>query len=140
MKLDCRILIAIDFIKYWLRPYVPAPMRCKNCLGYGHTSKICSHAPRCLHYGKVVHAFNDCVTKDVADIRCANCGGHTATDKQCQEFIRARDAIKKAVASKSRAYSQALAGDTNTAATAATSAVRLPNVAAENLDELKPRT
>jgi hypothetical protein len=108
-------------------------MRCKNCLGYGHTSKICNHASRCLHCGKVGHTYENCINKTEADIRCANCGGgHTATDKQSQEFIRARDARKKTVAGQGRTYSQALAADTNT-----TSTGRPPGAAAVNMDELK---
>lgn len=111
--------IHFGMLKIKLRAYVPSPMRCKNCLGYGHTSKHCTHQSRCLHCGNVGHNYDACVTKNQA-IRCANCGGgHTALDKTCPKFIQARDRLKRTAAEGRPTYSRALGSVTNKATAAA---------------------
>ena len=115
-QLPC--IVSIGYLKFKLKQYIPAPMRCKNCLGYGHTSKNCSRASRCLHCGNIGHLYEACNNKTDTNIRCANCGGqHKANDKICPKFTQACDAIRKTVANKGLTYSQALVGNTNTAAT-----------------------
>ena len=112
-------VIAIGFVRYKLRMYESGPMRCKNCVGFDHTSKRCTHKPRCLHCGKVGHNYDACVTKNEA-ARCANCGGgHTAMDKQCPKFAQARERLRQTAAAKRLTYSHALVGGTNAVAAAA---------------------
>ena len=135
--------VSIGFIKYRLRAYEPAPMRCKNCLAFGHTSKHCSHDSRCMHCGKSGHLYEACSNKTKETIRCANCGGqHSAMDKNCPKFTQARDAIRKTVANRGLTYGQALVGNTNTAAvegaTVDTSAkLNLPAVVIQHMEKIK---
>ena len=112
--------VAIGFIKFKLRAYVPGPLRCKNCLQYGHTSKNCSHKPRCLHCGKLGHNLNNCENQNETEVRCANCTGeHTADDKSCPKYKQVRDRLRREDADRRQTYSRALVGVTNTVAAAA---------------------
>ena len=129
--------VHFGMLKFKLRAYVPSPVQCKNCLGYGHTSKHCTYQPRCLHCGNVGHSYDACVIKNKA-ARCANCGGgHEASDKTCPTFIAAREQLRQTAAAKRQTYSRALVGSTNAVATAVVGAPTESAQIAEKLDEIK---
>ena len=98
-------VIAICFVKYKFRMYESGSMRCKTCVGFDHTSKHCTHKPRCLHCEKVGQNYDACVTKSEA-ARCAMCGGgHTAMDKTCPKYIQVRDRLSTRIINLSGALS-----------------------------------
>ena len=67
--------------------------QCSNCLLFGHGTKNCHMASRCIKCGQT-HAPDACQLMETADPVCANCGAdHKATSRTCPkraEFIEIR--------------------------------------------------
>ncbi|XP_051162200.1 uncharacterized protein LOC127282142 [Leptopilina boulardi] len=72
-----------------VRPYVPDPRMCLNCLRFGHIAKHCRSKPRCQQCGGSAPHTDDSnpCTHASGPPRCANCNGpHKPSSKQCPEF------------------------------------------------------
>lgn len=69
-------------------PYIPNPLRCAQCLNYGHSVKFCKGTKICARCSDIMHE-GDC--KD--PINCANCQragltdlSHSALSRECPIF------------------------------------------------------
>lgn len=77
VTLNCGLRLSV-------RPHIPAPLRCRKCLQYGHHEDSCSRNPRCSKCGQAEHG-DECN----AVPRCAACNGtHAVTDPNCPVFQR----------------------------------------------------
>lgn len=73
--------VRLGFFKFPVEPYVEAPMQCRNCQGFWHSSRGCRREARCRTCAGP-HHFTVCTFK--ARPRCANCRGpHTAIHFRC---------------------------------------------------------
>lgn len=65
-----------------MREFIPPPVRCYKCQGYGHFAKVCKGKQRCGKCGGD-HENGQCGVSDVR--KCCNCGGdHTAAYGGCK--------------------------------------------------------
>ncbi|XP_043470413.1 uncharacterized protein LOC122503786 [Leptopilina heterotoma] len=72
-----------------VRPYIPDPRMCMNCLRFGHIAKHCRSKTRCQQCGGSAPHNDDTnpCTNASGPPRCANCNGpHKPSSKQCPEF------------------------------------------------------
>ncbi|KAH8397734.1 hypothetical protein KR215_010717, partial [Drosophila sulfurigaster] len=79
-----------------IRPYVPPPMRCFNCLRFGHLSAYCKSPKTCANCSEKVHtADNETCTNNQTCINCKyeddNIKHHNAMDKSCPAFIKQKE-------------------------------------------------
>lgn len=73
--------VRLGFFKFPVEPYVDAPMQCRNCQGFWHSSKGCRREARCRTCAGP-HHYTVCTFKTRP--RCANCRGpHTAVHFRC---------------------------------------------------------
>lgn len=79
-----------------IRPYIPPPMRCFNCLRFGHPSVYCKSPKICAHCSEKEHTKEDepCTNTQT----CINCKyeddetkHHNAMDKSCPAFIKQKE-------------------------------------------------
>ncbi|KAH8266722.1 hypothetical protein KR018_001964, partial [Drosophila ironensis] len=79
-----------------IRPYIPPPMRCFNCLRFGHTSIYCKSPKTCANCSERNHTTNNeqCTNTQT----CINCKfeddtikHHNAMDKSCPAFIKQKE-------------------------------------------------
>ena len=72
-----------------VQDYIPSPMRCFKCQGFGHIGKSCKRKAVCGKCAKLGHSLKDCKEKKPS---CANCqGSHPAFSKKCPNFIEERE-------------------------------------------------
>lgn len=70
------------FIRYGVREYIPNPIRCYKCQGFGHLAKKCEGKRRCARCGED-HEYGKCV--EGVRPKCSNCGGgHSAAYWGCE--------------------------------------------------------
>ncbi|XP_055633244.1 uncharacterized protein LOC129773630 [Toxorhynchites rutilus septentrionalis] len=76
--------IDVGFYRCRVELYVPNPLRCKDCLRFGHTKKHCRNRNRmCARCGELFHGDN-CSSPE----KCVNCGkSHSAFDRSCEIFM-----------------------------------------------------
>ncbi|XP_061909386.1 uncharacterized protein LOC133653724 isoform X2 [Entelurus aequoreus] len=73
--------IMIGFLSFYVRAYVPPPVRCFKCQRYGHIASVCHAKLRCGMCGGE-HEYGQCGDNDL--VKCCNCGGnHTAAYGGC---------------------------------------------------------
>ncbi|KAH9363779.1 hypothetical protein HPB48_022845 [Haemaphysalis longicornis] len=78
--------VRLGFFKFPVEPYVEAPLQCRNCQGFWHSSKGCRREARCRTCAGP-HHFSVCTFKTRP--RCANCRGpHTAIHFRCPVKVR----------------------------------------------------
>ena len=78
-----------DCLNCRVRKYIPDPLRCFKCQGYGHTSLSCRGKKKCAKCGELYH--ENCNNPS----KCLNCGGaHTAFDKKCPKWITEKEIAK----------------------------------------------
>jgi len=79
--------------------------QCKQCQSYGHTSRYCSHDPRCVKCGTLDHLTSDCSKPRDLPAKCALClGAHTANFKGCLSFNQYKSSHKKSPPSSNTTY------------------------------------
>ena len=77
--------VALGFISYSVREYVPKPMRCYNCQRFGHIAKACKGRQRCATCGED-HEYGQCNHEQP---KCCNCGGnHSVAYGGCEVMKR----------------------------------------------------
>lgn len=71
-----------------VREYIRKPMRCFNCMKYGHGGKYCKGKKVCPRCSSELHEQDRC---DADMPKCCNCQGpHAATSFECPEWTRAK--------------------------------------------------
>jgi hypothetical protein len=78
--------IKVGYLNVEVKEFIPDPMRCYNCLKFGHTKKFCKGEEICGNCAQKSHIdrlkFNE---KCKRDTKCANCGDnqHNAFSRDC---------------------------------------------------------
>lgn len=77
-----------------VRPFVPAPLRCFNCLHFGHITTNCKNKKICSNCAEDYHTSeDDPVCKK--EMKCVNCGmAHHAFSKDCATFVKEKSIQK----------------------------------------------
>ena len=74
------------FVRYRVREYMPKPMRCFKCQGFGHIANVCKRKTRCARCGGE-HEYGKC--GEGVRVKCCNCGGnHSAAYWGCEVMRR----------------------------------------------------
>lgn len=71
--------------------YIPPPLRCFKCNGFGHTANACKKEVSCTRCaGK--HLRDECINMD---IKCSNCQSneHGALDRACPVYMKEKEII-----------------------------------------------
>ena len=96
--------VLFEWLKFNIRPYVPAPIRCFVCSGFGHKSTTCKKSAVCPKCSGA-HKMSEC-NSDI--LKCKNCGGsHHAASKDCPKYKMVRSALE-ITCSKAISYRDAL--------------------------------
>ncbi|VDI72394.1 Hypothetical predicted protein [Mytilus galloprovincialis] len=83
--------INIGFNSYKIKLYVPNPIQCYKCQGYGHMAGNCSNKRKCRKCGED-HQSNECNTESP---KCVNCkGDHPSNYKLCPSREQQKQALK----------------------------------------------
>ena len=71
--------------------YIPPPLRCFKCNGFGHTASVCKKSISCTKCAEE-HVRDECINRD---IRCSNCNSeeHGALDRNCPVFKKEKEII-----------------------------------------------
>ena len=79
--------IKIGYQKINVKPYIPNPLRCYKCQGFGHHQDQCTQPPVCGRYGEYdIH--KDCQRL----YKCANCqGNHSAGSRDCEIWKKEKE-------------------------------------------------
>lgn len=64
--------VTIGYMSYFVRPYVPKPLRSYNCQRFGHVAVMCKEIRRCARCGGN-HNYGQC--GEGVPPKCCNCGG-----------------------------------------------------------------
>ena len=72
--------IDLDYVKYRVRPYERAPLRCFCCQEYGHVASVCRRVRRCRRCGEEV-CKEECGTEDPKCLHCE--GSHFVGSAEC---------------------------------------------------------
>ncbi|KNC24267.1 hypothetical protein FF38_12383 [Lucilia cuprina] len=90
--------IYMGYQKIYLRPYIPPPIRCNNCLHYGHLQKTCENNKICYNCGNPSHINADSNEVCTNSCCCINCKEnniddwkHSAKDKNCPIFLKNKE-------------------------------------------------
>ena len=51
--------VCIGYLRYRVKPYIPQPMRCQKCQGYGHIAANCRRDVKCVRCGQG-HSWETC--------------------------------------------------------------------------------
>lgn len=78
------------YLRLKVTPYIPNPLRCTNCLTYGHSKKNCTRNNICAKCGAVAHD-GECETT-LCCINCTRAGvsdnRHSALSRKCPVFMK----------------------------------------------------
>lgn len=89
LKDCCPETIKVGYSIYRVDPYYPTPLRCGNCLRWGHSAKFCHGGAVCGNCGQKGHIRANC--SEEASI-CLNCkGNHDAASRTCPFYIREQE-------------------------------------------------
>ncbi|CAH1106017.1 unnamed protein product [Psylliodes chrysocephalus] len=90
------------FYNLRVRQFIPSPLRCFKCQGFGHTSTRCVKEQICV-CGKSLHMGNPCQPP----VKCVNCkGDHSARSKDCPIY-KQEVAIQEIKAKENISYTDA---------------------------------
>ena len=89
--------VCIGYLRYKAKSYIPQPMRCQKCQGYGHIAANCRRQVKCVRCGQG-HSWESCPVKDdVTQAVCVNCKGrHSAAYKGCSKYQEVSKVLKVA--------------------------------------------
>ncbi|XP_073730159.1 uncharacterized protein [Misgurnus anguillicaudatus] len=97
--------IMVGFMSFYVREYIPPPIRCFKCQRYGHVAAICKGSQRCGKCGGN-HEYGQC--GDGAVRKCCNCGGdHTAAYGGCPARKKAV-VVQQVKTNKNLSYAEAV--------------------------------
>lgn len=90
--------VAIGYEKVRVRPYIPLPLKCKNCLQYGHIAKLCKNEKICANCSNPFHTNEELKEKCAHPSSCINCKNndiedskHPTYDKCCPIFLKEKE-------------------------------------------------
>ncbi|XP_043063204.1 uncharacterized protein LOC122319674 [Drosophila yakuba] len=93
-KLDLPEYVYIGYERVQVRPDIPAPMRCNNCLRLGHLQKFCKNTETCFMCSQPAHIDFTSGEKCERGVCCINCTGkrmpdnkHHPRDRNCPVFF-----------------------------------------------------
>ncbi|KAH8335208.1 hypothetical protein KR067_001175, partial [Drosophila pandora] len=93
-KLDLPDHVYIGYERVQVRPYIPAPIRCNNCLRLGHLQKFCKNTETCFMCSQPAHIDMASGEKCERGTCCINCtekkipdNKHHPRDRNCPVFI-----------------------------------------------------
>ncbi|KAI2645876.1 Nucleic-acid-binding protein from transposon X-element [Labeo rohita] len=97
--------VMIGYMSFYVREYVPPPIRCNKCQRYGHIAKVCKGKQRCGKCGGE-HEYGKCSDRD--ERKCRNCGGdHTAAYGGCPVRKRAVE-VQQIRTARNLSYAEAV--------------------------------
>ena len=100
-QIDLPREVTVGYVRVKVRPYIPNPMRCFQCLRFGHTRADCNNRPTCGMCASVEHTGDDCAAETR---RCVNCDvnqkPHTAFDPKCPAFLKEKEILSIKVAER----------------------------------------
>ena len=80
--------IKAGYINIRVTEYIPNPLRCFRCQGYGHGASRCNREQRCSRCAEN-HSVDECSFE--TPVQCANCtdnNDHAASDRKCPAYIK----------------------------------------------------
>ncbi|XP_033756114.1 uncharacterized protein LOC117338859 [Pecten maximus] len=85
--------VMVGYMRCNVLPYIPNPLRCRNCQRYGHHEDRCRRREVCEHCGREGH--NDTDSCDVTGKLCPNCkGNHAASSRDCLSWKKEREVLR----------------------------------------------
>ncbi|XP_033731365.1 uncharacterized protein LOC117320986 [Pecten maximus] len=85
--------VMVGYMRCNVSPYIPNPLRCRNCQRYGHHEDRCRRREVCEHCGREGH--NDTDSCDITGKRCPNCkGNHAASSRDCLSWKKEREVLR----------------------------------------------
>ena len=82
------ISIHAGFLNIKVEPFIPNPLRCFNCQGFGHHQSICKKQGICPKCSQPAHGEDPCVVP----IKCPNChGDHPAYAASCPKWAQEKE-------------------------------------------------
>ncbi|XP_059226625.1 uncharacterized protein LOC131998380 [Stomoxys calcitrans] len=88
--------INIGYEKTCVRPYIPLPMRCRQCFHYGHPTKRCKNNKICISCGDIAHTQENELCQN--NTKCINCDenklddkSHSVLSKKCPVFLKFKE-------------------------------------------------
>ena len=83
--------ITCGYLNVKVDKYIPPPLRCFKCNGFGHTASVCNKEVMCTRCAEN-HKRDECINMD---IKCSNCNSteHGALDKLCPVFIKEKEIV-----------------------------------------------
>lgn len=94
--LPSEILIGYESVR--VRPYIPLPLKCKNCLRFGHHFNNCNNKKLCTSCSKEFHI--DLENNETCEelLSCINCiennkenSNHSPNNKTCPVFLKEKE-------------------------------------------------
>lgn len=86
--------VKVGHFRHPVRPFVPKPLQCHNCMKIGHIKSVCTNTtvcPRCAE----PHTADAC---RATSLKCRNCDGpHDAASKECPRIKKEIAIIKQMV-------------------------------------------
>jgi len=97
--------VSFGYREFDVKDFIPKPLRCFHCQGFGHTAKFCKRSVPCCPRCSGKHFFNQC-TAEPEQVKCRNCGlQHSAAYKGCPKYGWVKDSLKTAVRT-SKSYAE----------------------------------
>jgi len=97
-KLDLPDYVYIGYERVEVRPYIPSPMRCNNCLRLGHLMFSCKSSENCYRCSQTNHVDLAKGQKCERAVSCINCtdkslpnSDHHPRDRNCPVFLTHRE-------------------------------------------------
>ena len=69
--------------------YIPPPLRCYKCNGFGHTANVCKKQISCTKCAEA-HTRDECINMDIKCSNC-NCEDHSALDRNCPIYKQEKE-------------------------------------------------
>lgn len=90
--------LMIGYERTSIRQYIPTPLRCHNCFGFGHTYKICKNPKACYKCGSTHHTLGE--ETCLKNVGCINCiknnlspYDHCSIDRNCPLYKKNQEII-----------------------------------------------
>ena len=75
-----------------VRPYIPNPVRCYRCQGYGHVASSCGRTERCARCSATGHKSSSCTAPKP---RCTCGGEHEAWSRECPKLAKEKQKVRE---------------------------------------------
>ena len=97
--------VYVGCMSYYVREYIPKPMRCFKCQKFGHIAKFCKEKRRCARCSGD-HEYGECEGKEKP--KCCSCGGeHSVAFGGCP-IMKKEVEIQKVKVLEKITYAQAV--------------------------------